>query len=82
MKVLHLSLWSLNIRLHGSFRQVPIRTLQHVLLLTLHDEEASGYNILMKCNFCNFTLPWMSGAVTPFAPSAHPWVHCSRPPRS
>jgi len=36
------------------------------VLVDLQYEEASGYNILIKCNFCNFTL-WMSGTVAKYA---------------
>jgi len=50
MAVIHLFLGSLNINLHDTLRQVPMRSRQHVF------EEASCYRILIKRNFCNFTL--------------------------
>jgi len=45
----------------GPLRQVPFRSVQHVLV-ALQYEEASSYSILIKCNICDFILwipPWL-----------------------
>jgi len=50
MVVLHLSLGSLDIVLHVSFRKISIRSKQYVLV-ALQYEEVSNYSVLIKCNF-------------------------------
>jgi len=52
MALLHLSLGSLDL---GPHMHVSTRSNQY-MLEALQYKETSGYNSLIKCNFCNFTL--------------------------
>jgi len=74
MAMVHFFLGSLNIHLHAPLRQVPIRSMQDVLV-AFDTKNHVIIAFLVKSNFCNFTLcmplPWMPGAVGPFSPPLH-----------
>jgi len=53
--MLHLAPESLNLDLHAPLRNVSIRFMRYVLVALLY-KEASSYSILLKFNYCNFTL--------------------------
>jgi len=72
MTVLQLFFESLNINMHATLGQVPIKFMQRVLV-ALQYEEASSYNILIKYHFCHFILwvplAWMPGTSPRLPPS-------------